>query len=45
MPSPDAEEAASVTRQIDKSSSGFLFHDSFIYPCMKVVKCQLVLHM
>lgn len=44
MHNPDAEEAASVTRKTDKNSSGFLFHGSSIYPCMKVMKRQLFLH-
>lgn len=34
MLNPDAEEAASVTRKTDKKNSGFLFHDSSIYPYM-----------
>lgn len=41
---PDAEEATSVTRKTDMNKSGFLFHNSSIYPFMKVMKCQLFLH-
>lgn len=44
MHNPDAAEAAPVTRKADKNSSGFLYHDSSIYPLMKVMKCQLFLH-
>jgi len=32
MHNPDTEEATYVTRKLDKNSSGFLFHDSSIYP-------------
>lgn len=41
---PDGEESASMTRKTGKNSSGFLFHDSTIYSFMKVMKCQLFVH-